>query len=293
MAGFIGLYRQTKKSFFWTLTFLIIFVYISSSWWMWYYASKCGQRIFIDILSVTGILLFFLYDWIRNKRILRIILTVLLSLLLALNLVQSYQHYRWIFPSTEIDGKMYWNAFFSLHPKARVDISEEAIVNMSSRFYDMESTQNCMNEGTISGLHSYSGKRSSLITVTNPYSAGLSIRLDSLFITNNRVIRISAMVFSLGPKKGALGVADFGDTNGSEYYKAFYLEPFAIPGKWTRIETAFYVPPDIGAAGNAKLYFYLPPGNDPFYIDDINIDFISLREEEIYTKIEGVLIPTK
>ena len=101
------------------------------------------------------------------------------------------------------------------------------------------------------------------------------------------------MVLSLGSKNGALAVADFGNNEKSLYYKAFYLEPYAIPFTWTRIETAFYVPSDLGKTGKVKLYFFVPPRIDPFFIDDLKIDFLSLKEDKIYSKIDGVLIPTK
>lgn len=293
MAGFAGIYKENRTSFFWVLAYLLIFIFISACWWMWYYASKCGQRIFVDILSLNGILLFFLFKWLHDYRILRKGVTVLLFLLIGLNLIQFYQHSRWIFPSIDIDRKIYWNAFFAFHPVARVYIPDEAIIGQKSMFNDMEKSLGWINEGTITGSMAYSLKRSSSITPSHPYSAGLSIELDSLFNTRNKVIRISAMVLSLGSNSGASLVADFGTQDKSLYYKAFYLEPFAMPNKWTKVETAFYVPSDLPEHGNVKIYFYLPSGSVPLFIDDMNIDFLSVKDEQIYRKLEGVLIPTK
>jgi hypothetical protein len=293
MAGFIGLYKENKTSFFWLLAFLFIFIYVCSSWWMWYYASKCGQRIFIDILVVPAILLFYLLKWIQPWKIVRNLLRTILFFLIFLNLVQSYQHSRWIFPSIDINAKIYWNAFFSFHPVARIAIPEKAVIGMKSFSHDMEKVQDWMNEGTINHLFAFSGSKSSLIKTSSPYSSGLVIRTDTLFSSENRVILIKAMVLALGSKNGALLVADFGDKKKSLYYKAFYCEPFAIPHKWTKIETAFYIPADMGKNGIVKIYFYLPPGNDPFLIDDLRIDLLSLKDEKIYSKIDGILIPSR
>jgi hypothetical protein len=293
LAGFAGLAKYNKRAFTWILFFLLLFIYVASSWWMWYYASKCGQRIFVDILAIPAILLLFLYKLIDKRRVLTIILSGVLISLLVLNLVQTYQHYRWIFPASDINAKTYWSAFFSFHPKAKVTIPETAILKSTSVGHDLEKPQNWMNEGTTTDLKAFTGTKSSLITFNAPYSIGLGTRLDSLFVSSNRVIRLSAQVFSLGSKKGALAVADFGDETGTRYYKAFYVEPFAIANQWTKIETAFYVPADLDKTATVKLYFYLPPGNDPLFIDDMGIDFLSLKEEKIYSKIDGVLIPTK
>ncbi len=293
MAGFAGIYKENRTSFFWLLTFLLIFIFISSCWWMWYYASKCGQRIFVDILALNGILLYFLFKWLHNYRILTKGVTVLLFLLIGLNLIQFYQHSRWIFPSIDIDRKIYWNAFFSFHPVARVYIPDVAIIGRKSMFNDMEKSLGWMNEGTITDSMAYSLNRSSSITPSHPFSAGLSIELDSLFHTRNKVICISAMVLSLKSNSGASLVADFGTQDQSLYYKAFYLEPFAMPNKWTKVETAFYVPRDLPEHANVKIYFFLPQGSVPLFIDDITINFLSLKDEQIYRKLDGVLIPTK
>jgi hypothetical protein len=259
---------------------------------MWYYASKSGQRIFVDFLSLTGILLLFFFLSLQKKKILKIGATILLFLLIGLNLVQFYQHTRWIFPSIDIDRKIYWNAFFSLHPVARVNVPDEFILKRKTMFNDMEKSQGWMNEGTCTGSMAYSLKRSSLITQSRPYSIGLFAELDSLFKSENKVIRISAMVLSLGSPSVASLVADFDSGGKSIYYKAFYLEPYARPGKWTKIETAFYVPRDLTEKANVKIYFYLPQGSVPLFIDDMTIDFLSIKDDPIYRKLEGVLIPT-
>jgi hypothetical protein len=293
MAGFAGLFKENRKSFFWLLGFLLIFTFISSCWWMWYYASKCGQRIFVDFLALVGILLLYLFRWIKEKNILRNGMTLLLFLLLGLNLVQFYQHSRWIFPSVDINRKIYWNAFFSLHPVARVNIPDEIIINRKTLFNDMEKNSGWMNEGTISSALAFSSNHSSLITRSQPYSIGFATKLDSLFTTKNKVIRITAMVLSHGRNSGASMVADFGTPEKSLNYMAFFLEPFVRPGKWTKVETAFYVPGDLPDHINVKIYFFLPPGSVPLFIDDMTIDFLSLKDEKIYSRLDGVLVPVK
>jgi hypothetical protein len=247
----------------------------------------------VDILALNGILLFFLFKWLHDHRILKKGVTVLLFLLTGLNLIQFYQHSKWIFPSIDIDRKIYWNAFFSFHPLARVYIPDEAVIGRKSMFNDMEKSLGWMNEGTITDSLAYSSKRSSSITPSHPYSTGLSIELDSLFSTRNKVICISAMVLSLGSNSGASLVSDFGSQDKSLYYKAFYLEPFAMPDRWTKVETAFYVPSDLPEHASVKIYFFLPQGSVPLFIDDMTIDFLSLKDEQIYRKLDGVLIPAK
>jgi hypothetical protein len=239
----------------------------------------------------VGILLFYLFKWIQSKKILTAGLSISLFLLMGLNLVQFYQHSRWIFPSIDIDRTIFWNAFFSFHPVARTNIPDEIIVSHKTVFNDMERNSGWMNEGNISGSLAFSSNRSSLITRSQPYSTGFATELDSFYITSNKIIRVSAMVMSLGGKSGASIVADFGTPGKSISYMAFFLEPYARSNKWIKVETAFYVPRTLPVHSTVKIYFFLPPGSFPLFIDDMTIDFLSVKEDKIYSRLEGVILP--
>ena len=289
--GFAGLLKENRKAGLWLLFFMILFIFVCSSWWMWYYASKCGQRIFIDILAVVAILLLFLFKSVQNRKKIRRFLIIMLMILTGLTLIQSYQHYRWIFPSIDINWKIYRKAFFSFYPLARVNIPDEAVEHVGSINNDMEKSQGWMNEDNLNHLMAYNGKGSSYITQSKPYSTGLAINLSNRFTTKNQVIHVTAMVCSLGEHGNANFVADFIDKGKSLHYKSFYLEPFLKPFKWIKIETAFYVPEDVQKRGLVKLYFFLPPHGSPLFIDDLKIEFVSLKEKEEFTKLDGVLNP--
>ncbi|MEI6900668.1 MAG: 6-pyruvoyl-tetrahydropterin synthase-related protein, partial [Bacteroidota bacterium] len=291
--GFIGLFREKRKAGIWLLLFMITFIYVCSSWWMWYYASKCGQRIFIDILAVVGILLIFLLKSIDFNRVLKRLINTLLIIFILLNLIQTYQHYRWIFPSIDINWEIYKSAFFALHPVSRVNIPEGSVISSSSVANGMEKNMGWMNEGSITSAKAYSGIKSSFINTANPYSIGMDIEIQKRFTSTNRILRITAMVFCNGDKGNGNFVADFSRDGKNLYYKAFYCEPFLVADKWVKIVTAFYIPPDIGEDCSVKLYFFLPPGGASLYIDDMQIDFLSLKEKHEFSKLEGVLNPAE
>jgi hypothetical protein len=293
LAGLPSLYGRSRPGFCWLAAFLIVFIYITSSWWSWYYASKFGQRIFIDILALPGILLFFLLLSIERFRIPHKGLKILLVLLIGLNLVQFYQHSRWIFPSTDIDRRTYWNSFFSFHVTSSTNIPLEAVTGQKTMFNNMENSRGWINEGTIRGIMAFSPSKSSVISRIHPYSVGISAEIDTMFTTTNKVIRVVANVFSLGSVSGASIICNFIHSDTSMYYRAFYIEPFARPGEWTRIETAYYVPSDLAGKSIVRIYFFLPSSSVPLFIDDLKIDFLSLKEDRIYTRLEGVLLPQK
>jgi len=76
-------------------------------------------------------------------------------------------------------------------------------------------------------------------------------------------------------------------------YNSFFLTPYVQADKWTPVEAAFYVPRDIPDNSVAKIYFYNNAGSVPLFIDDLKIDFISLKDEIQYTRMEGLQFPVR
>ncbi|MFZ4564332.1 MAG: hypothetical protein ACOYNU_13215 [Bacteroidales bacterium] len=292
--GYIGLYRQNRFRFYWAMGFLLVFTYVSSCWWVWYYASKCGQRVFIDLYVLVALLILFLYFQIR-KRGWKKVLSALVILLISLNRLQFYQHTKWIFPPYNITRAMYWDSFFSLSQKAKVYIPEDGIVGINTMSNDMEQDQGhvWMNPGTRNDTVFHQGRWSSKTDKKNPYSVGLETKLDSLFTTRNRLIRITAWVLSPREMNEATLVADYQLDGKSLSYNQFILEKFVPADEWTKVEIAWYVPGTLPLKGTAKIYFYNPSPLYKLYVDDLTIDFISLKDEPDYQKIEGVLLPEK
>ena len=292
--GLIGVFRENRLRFYWLTGFLLIFIYVASCWWVWNYASKCGQRVFIDLYVVIALLLLFLLRSIP-KKILTISLTVLLFLLVSLNLMQFYQHTRWIFPPYTITGEIYRDSFFTFRQKARVYIPEESIHSIISRFNNMEADQGSawMNVQTFTDSEKFSGNRSSMTDKKIPYSVGLETRMDSLFASNNRLIRIRAQALTPKEVTDATLVVDYQVDGVSRSYNQFILEKFVPVGKWIPVACAWYVPRELPPSATVKVYFFNPSLLYPFYVDDLKIDFISLKDEPDYRKLEGVLLPEK
>jgi hypothetical protein len=293
MAGLAGIFRENKAKFLWVLFFLIALIYVASSWWMWYYASKSGQRIFVDMYALIAILLVYLFRMIRNKRISVLILASFCVLLTGLNLVQFYQHIKWIFPATYITRQIYWDSFFTIHPKARVYLPQEAIIEQTSFFNDMEKDLGWMNPGTLSDIDVVSGKRSSKIDSAQAFSSGLEEKIQPQISSINALIKISAYVLSKGLTSISNLVVDYQLEGKSFCYTAFNLDPFVSYNKWVRIEYAIYVPRDYPENAFVKIYFYNPSASAPLFIDDLRIDFISLNDDLDNRSIDGVKVPCR
>ncbi|MCX6248725.1 MAG: hypothetical protein NTW10_13455 [Bacteroidetes bacterium] len=291
--GLWGLWKENKTIFLWTTAFLVIFIYVSSCWWMWYYASKCGQRIFIDLYAFIAILLFFLFRSFQKGKAGRILLASVLLLFTGLNIFQTYQHSILVFPGVDINREIYLDSFCRLHPQAKLYYKEDGIIARKTFFTDMEKPEGWENPWTVRTPFGTSGRHCSMITSKHPYSVGRYETLAPMFISPNRMIRVSAMVWSPGKRSGSSIVVEVNSGEQRLSYNSFYLEPYVQADQWTPVETAFYIPRGIPEKSVAKIYFFNNKGSVPLFIDDLTIDFISLKDEVHYTRLDGVQIPVK
>jgi hypothetical protein len=292
--GLAGLFRNDRFRFYWLTGFLLTFVYVSSCWWVWYYASKCGQRVFIDMYVIVAILLFNLYKYL-NTRTLKRFLSGLLMVMVSLNLLQFYQHATWIFPPYNITGEIYKDSFFSLTRNARSYIPARGIVKRETLANNMETDlgDSWMNASTRNDTVFHLGHWSSKIDKKNPYSVGLETGIIKYFQTRNRIIGVKAWLLAPREVTEATLVVDYQVKGKSMSYNQFILGKFVRVDDWTPVEVAFYVPENLPDNGIAKIYFFNPSPLYRLYVDDLEIEFISMKEDAEYRKIDGVLMAEK
>jgi len=223
------------------------------------------------------------------------LMTGLIILLIPLNIIQFYQHTQWIFPPYNINKSIYWDSFFRLTKQAKVFLPGEAVVAKKSFANDMEEEHgpSWLNPSTRNNSESHQGTWSSLADQTIPYSLGLQVCPDSLFATGNRLILVESYFLTHEKTTEGILVVDFEKDGKSLSYNALNLDRFSRKGKWTKLEAAFYVPRNMPENGSVRIYFYNPSPVYKLFIDDLTIDFISLKDNPDYRKIEGVLLPEK
>ena len=85
--------------------FLSILIYVLSSWWNWYYGDSFGSRVFIDYLPVISLLL--AIGLKNSKLILQRVAVIVISLLIVLNIAQSYQYHYNIMSHFDMNGEKY------------------------------------------------------------------------------------------------------------------------------------------------------------------------------------------
>lgn len=94
VAGLLMMRKKIPEYFTGTLVFITLFIYVTLSWWAWWYGGGFGLRAFIDIYGLMALPLASLISYICLKNYIQaIVVTTVMLLLTALQLFQSWQYY--------------------------------------------------------------------------------------------------------------------------------------------------------------------------------------------------------
>jgi hypothetical protein len=117
LLSIIGLFFFPKrKNILFLLPYVLINLWIISSWGDWGYGGCLGLRPYIDSYAVFAIPIAFLLQAVTN-RIATFVTGSAIVFFLALNLTQHYQYHRNILPYDMMDFQKYSRLFFDIDPK--------------------------------------------------------------------------------------------------------------------------------------------------------------------------------
>lgn len=116
--GFWFSYKKQKTVFLALIAFVVVNIYVLSSWECWWYASSYSSRAMVDSYCVFALGLGFFFNFISNRPILKIISSSILTLLILLNLVQSFQAHSGIIDLERMTKKQYWSVFGKIDPNS-------------------------------------------------------------------------------------------------------------------------------------------------------------------------------
>ncbi|MCB9302380.1 MAG: hypothetical protein H6566_17190 [Lewinellaceae bacterium] len=113
LLGLIPIYRQSRYQFFTLSTFLLLAIYILSSWWQWWYGGSFSSRVMVEYSIFTFTPLAVLLNWLRPGPA-RKVLVGLIVLLALLCQVQTYQYRHRQIHWSDMDRKSYWENFLRI-----------------------------------------------------------------------------------------------------------------------------------------------------------------------------------
>jgi hypothetical protein len=113
LTGFIYLFRSNRFQFYTLLAFLIIIVYVFSSWFMWFYGGSFSQRVMIEFYPFFAILLATAMQEIKNKYASKVFLGLIVLLVIVCQ-VQTFQYRRMQIHWSDMNKEKYWSVFMRI-----------------------------------------------------------------------------------------------------------------------------------------------------------------------------------
>ena len=295
-SGVIVLYRHSKFQTYWFLGFLVVLVYILSSWWNWFFGDSFGMRAMIDYYPIFAILLALGYSALLKIRAGKIFLSVFLLLVVPLNLVQAYQYEVGILHPDSMTKEKYWHVFFKTDKAYRNVLGsqpEPVFKSLSSYkhldFYmDMESVSPVWTSNGIqlSG-EAHSGMYLAQIDEKNAFSPTLVLANSHLLSTESAMyVSAHLMYRELKTNAAAKAIMVYAATNKSNqlvFYKSQKIKqlPDETTNSWRYAEFGMKVPAWNSEVSQVKVYIWNPDGT-AFQLDDfaVNIYYKEIELDE-------------
>lgn len=277
LTGLFWLFRNERFRFWWAIAFLVIFVYVASSWWVWTYTSNFGQRTFIDTYPFIALMLGYTWQVISIKKVLRSFAIVLSIVLIAINSLQFYQHYTYVFPPNALTFDIYKQVFWRLKPKPKVFYPEGYIVSSKVFYNDFEDDYGWLNYGSVTGENSFEGEYASQTGISGNYSIGLHENIGTYLTTDYNRVRVSAMIYTDQRESSAILVIDLEADGKSLHYQAFAMDRFNRKNRWAYVEVATEIPDRSTGVNKLRVYFLNKDNEEQFFIDNLKVEVLSLK----------------
>ena len=116
--GLYTLYKEHRKLFLPVLIYLLVNIYVISSWWCWWFGGGFGLRSFIDSYGIMALPLAALLAWtFRQKNLIKYAILLLITFTMFLNIFQVTQYKRGYFHYIMMSKEFYWDVFLDMTPR--------------------------------------------------------------------------------------------------------------------------------------------------------------------------------
>ena len=117
--GFILLYKRKKQFFYPIAVYLVLTIYVLSSWWSWWYGGSFGSRSMIDAYAVMSFPFAAITEYMIKRKIIKWFYLLILINLIWYNVFQLFQYRAGAIHYWSMTKEMYWETFLKLSPTKR------------------------------------------------------------------------------------------------------------------------------------------------------------------------------
>lgn len=281
--GLISLFRKKKELFATVLLFILADVYIVSSWSCWWYAGgSFSSRSMVPAYTLLALPLGFLIEDVIRRKSGRIVFYTIASLLVALNLFQTWQFENGIITKETMTRKYY----FSVFGKTYASVDDRKLLSIEHgidivEYFNNENEYLKRNlfsfdfeDQKDTGLVCHSGSGAFRMDSVTQYSPGIDIKYCDITDKNHAWIRAGVWIFIPENYSGEMPLLTltFHHNNDPYKYRTVELPASEIKkGGWNFLSADYLTPEVRSTEDNMKVYIW-HRSKDVVYIDDFKVD---------------------
>lgn len=291
LLGFISLWRR-RRDLFWPLfVYFIISFYIISSWTEWWYGGgyscRPGIVLYVPLALATG----FFFDKLLTKKWLSWTGGIIVSLLILLNLFQTWQYQHYILHSDRMTREYYFSVFgrTSLKPEdASLLLVERSVLYLDEfkhpelyqarniGLYDFEDVMYFGYEKWYSRDTAHTPYYSLRMNEELEFSPALRTTYGGITYKDHAWLKASAWFYFPDTVKteAPLLVVTTMHKGGNYKYRTYDV-PDKTPGQWHKIEY-FYQTPVVRSPEDEIVIYVWNRSKMTFYLDDLRVDAYTL-----------------
>ncbi len=282
--GFIVMFRRNRMIFFSLGAYLILNLYIVSSWSNWWYTQSFSQRAMIPSYPVMAVSLGYLLVWLfEQKRVIKTAGLVLLSGLLLLNIFQTVQYANGTIHGDRMTRAYYFAVFGKLNASEedrnlllvdRTFESKESFTNQKGYTSRLLKRLDFEQAESADSIPVYSGNYAFSLDTIHIYSPAIESTYGELTIHDHAWIRITAFVY---PTEDIIQnpfslVVHFTHNDYPYKYRAYNSEDMDLQlNQWNRI-TFDYLTPEVRRKDNLLKIYFWNRGTGQIFIDDLQAE---------------------
>ncbi len=290
--GLVGLLRKGRPYGWSLMVYFLLNLWLVSSWTCWYYAGSFSQRALVQSYPVMAFGLAYALEWVLSRQLkIKIAVMLGITLLLFLNLFQTWQYTRRIIDSS----RMTWDYYKSIFLKTSVSEGQRdlLLVRRSAETYEYMPEDLSAFRYRLLGEEGFehpvegraaqyvdapvrSGRYALRLSPEHRFSQPLEWRYKDITNQYYAWIRTSVWVYpvpdsSRGPYHLVVTFAHKGENYKYRTYGPSLDFVEVVPGQWNKLEMD-YMTPEVRTRRD-KLYVYLwLQGEGVVYFDDLRVE---------------------
>jgi hypothetical protein len=271
---------KSKSGFVELSLFLLLIVWVISSWWMWHYGGCYGHRAFIDYYPFFAIGLAYGLD--KGIGIISPTILKLIGIgLIVVQLVQTYQYKTHIIPFDNITETKYWNLFLRTGKDLAWYYSgnegQDKYVGLDSTLvtHTFEQELGWGNEDQAEIYEGFESEHAAVMWPDKIYGPTFKRNVDQ---TAFNLIRVSGWVRPDSRSSKVVFVCSLEDSTGSAYYwQGRPLRPqFEGKNEWSWVSALFRCGAPRDSTDRISV-FPMKTDSSSVVIDDLEISLVETR----------------